>query len=393
MIFITSCCDVLMVFISHCTCASVWENSTRVNSVLIVDLVNRSNSAKSLKKPTKQPPPIPVRSDRTGEHTNNGNNIDQQSGVNTQALFVNKKPLKSVLSAPSPERATSGELKMPDLKASKSQELSGGPSCNTPAKESMIQIAPTDLKEIKLKSLERKQRLEMPAKEKDDNDKESSKVVAIKSAPIPPARTVSKIPPSTSIAVLPAPQTSEVCNKYEAESTNMITDKVKTGAVVTSVEKQKPAPPPRRSDKDAAEKKPVIPPRKRRSVLSEVKDENAGDMGTNQERLGSIPGNAKPVATPKPSLPRRSRGISATESGKDTKGSERVSEANELSKGDSVQTPDLLLQSTELEDHLKHNSTFTPRSIKQLIEMKCNLERVDLAEYPYSDQVNSLYIN
>ena len=361
--------------------------------------MNPSSSVIPLTKPAKQPPPIPVRSDHTGEDANNSSNIDQQSGGNTQALFANKKPLKSVLSAPSPERGASGELEKPDMKASKSQEFSGGPSYNTTGKESMIQIAPTDLKEIKLKSLERKQRVEMSAKGKDDNNKESSKAEVIRSVPIPPARTdrtVSKIAPSVTVAVPPASQSSEVCSKDEVESMNMISDQVKTGAVVSIAKKQKPAPPPRKIEKDAAEKKPNVPPRKRRSVVSEVKDESAGDTGTNQEKLSSsvtVPCSKKPVTMLKPSLPPRSRGSSGTEGGKDTKGPEAISEANELSIGDSMQTPGSPVQSIKLEDNLKHIPTFTPRSVKQLIEMKCNLERVDLSEYPYSDQVNSLCIN
>ena len=388
---VPSCCHACLSILQHLTYGS-----------LVLGTKSRSNSVKSVTKPTKQPPPIPVRSDHSAEHTNNSSFAGQQSAGNALSSFGDKKPLKSVLSAPLSETATNADLVRPELSSSRSQEFAGRICDNSTGKgnassTNTAQFGQIALDEIKQKSLERTQRMTMSAKDKGELCKENS--AAIRTVPKPPERTDKSVvvkTPSVAVALVPPSQRGKISSSDKTESGNEVTDQVETEVIIKSAERQKPAPPPRKIDRDA-EKKPVIPPRKRRSVLNEVKDEKTADNIMHQEKSGldcPVPSTFRPVAKPKPSLPPRSvPSSSADEIGKGAKEIERVSgTSNALStKGDSTQLPNSHAKSIKSEEKMQViNTTFTPRSLNQLIEMKCNLEHVDLSEYPYSSQVNLL---
>ena len=355
--------------------------------VLVLGATNKLNNVKLGTKTAMMPPPVPVRSDH-GEDMN----------LNHQKMFNGKKPLKSVLSAPLSEKPIGAELGTSDLTSSKSQEFaterSNTSKVDTSGKSGMV-LALGDLEEIKQRSLERKQRTTSFPKEQDGIDKENLKSVAPKNAPIPPKRadrtTAVKAVPAI-IPLLPAP----VANEGKTEPQTKQIDQLPTGSTVETVEEQKPAPPPRRIEKDI-EKKPIIPPRKRRSDMNEPDVDKAVDNCLNEEKSvasSSIPYVNKPVAKPKPQLPPRSGRGTRPDSGDYAKEIKGASTKNELLKRDSNQSaPDFNEPSNIVDEKPKYSARFKPLSLWQLIEMKCLLEHVDLSKYPYSDQVNVLCIS
>ena len=364
--------------------------------IVVIGAKSRSNSVKSVTKPTKEPPPIPVRSDQPSEASIGAS---QLSSGNVLGSFTSKKPLKPTLSAPPSKVVTKTEVLNPELPASltasKSQEFSTKTPSNVGKDTNAVNsvtFTHATLEQIKLKSLERKQRLTDSAKDNDEVTRFDIKTG--KGPPKPPERsdrTVAIPAPNTGPSATSTPRPiCEVSHDNIVASTTEAMARIQNEAVVKNVEVLKPAPPPRRIEKPT-ENRPVIPPRKRRSVSCEASQDKNPDTDIPKATSNSIPGAYKPITKPKPSLPPRSELHNIDEACKVTEGNTHVAGMNDLteSKGSAIKSEDVNDRSLKMENGLlKSKAKFTPRSVKQLIEMKCEKEHVQLCEYPYTNHVS-----
>ena len=338
----------------------------RVSNVFYFSLgkKSRSDSVRSLTKPTKNPPPIPTRSDQP---TDNSGRIPSANSKVHQLPFLSepKNALKSTLSAPpsrtppvAPPRESSDPMKRKgQIPSSKSMELPSGKNTTTDStkaneglnNDAVFQVksfpfAVKDLQEIKSKSEELNKRRSVVPKMVQSTDTEQLLTgpdqPSPKDPPIPKNKPVaqprkssnennSNIKTENSKDVTSPDDKTTVMNSVVDEKMENRQENFSHVTVTPGTERKHPVPPPRKPAKSFAtdhdlrdvkppqnENRPSVPPRKRRSGSYEIDVMNS--QGSNDDNLmpkvdvptmrpgsNSVPGAHKPIPKPKPPLPPR----------------------------------------------------------------------------------------
>lgn len=317
-----------------------------------------------MSKPNKQPPPIPKQLDQPSvKSLKETSVVNPEIGGSTLTPISQKRPLKSTLSAPS--QAGISRTELPKSEISKSQELSVQKSINEAVQEKSLPenasvLADKDWEKTKLKSSEQNQRLVLGFK----NDK-MNEGKTVMSSSIDPIRL------------------------NESQSQNRSSVEHKTS--YKCFEGQKPTPPPRKVSK-VADKRPVIPPRKHHNVLSEVSVEGTSSNGINKgdaDLSKLVPHGHKHDAKSMHPLPFHTEltdtKVKECQKGLEEKNldSNRIGPSQEWIGGAK---PDGLGDVLQINENILSQSkrSFKSRTLKELIEMKCEREAVNLLEYPYT---------
>ncbi|XP_065057036.1 nucleolar and coiled-body phosphoprotein 1-like [Rhopilema esculentum] len=379
---------------------------------------SRSNSVRSLSKPAKNPPPVPISKDQESSFQNQDSRPEDSA---LQGSPAGKRSLKPTLSAPSPSKMAIGQRKFSPthsnhsdtsseqvsfqnkLKASSFDSMSKGNNGDNVFQVKSFPFAAQDLQEIKLKSNEIKRRSMCPTNNRNNDslNNEQSEVTDERLNPPLASATAPPKPPDRAnapndVKPIPSQKPEEVTVPVKNDGFNANVEVKPKG----ETEKKLPVPPPRRipnttATKDTESKdtvthgdqKPVIPPRKRRSISLEPTNANEATptVPLAGKKADSIPGASKPTTKPKPVFPpRQLREIKEPDKEHTIQGLHQTEETKIKTevKPTQVETKDAYIDV----DTRKQGPTLRLRSLEELIQMKLDKEDIEISEFPYTNQ-------